>query len=651
MIRLPVIISMLMSVLIASADDYMESFNVMSDNYQEKIQDVQIIRPINGGTVLIPIFDDSCPEELKAPFSYACKIVEEYMPTCLPLQIAVSCGEVNSSTGKTISKVVGRIKENFGNSTYYNSAQMSVIKGVILEELCHGSSATYLDYVPNVKFLTEQPDIKIRYNDQLLNEISFSLATDPGQRYDFVTIAIRDLLIGLGISHSFRYNRDSKQLQHPSQAYTPFEKYIDGLLGNHSNPALRLAQATKGELTVKEKLINGQDLKLYAPSPWKDKTSLNYFIPIDGCCISSILGYDLCKGQVFRSLSDNHSNFFFRDLLGWKPSYTVSTTSPSSSSSGNTSLLMPFNGSLMLDNQSYISYSISEPVNQSRHNTAISSDIEDVEQYIDSFNPTNPLSKLNFDYGHAVSILMKDGSWDTVELNGETMENTPLSMSNWNLHYDSDRYARSVDGYLRARMTRVKREGSRLNYKSTYFVVDYLPQKVALNYSFLPTAKTKVMDNSNATEMVRIYFSDTEGIDRIVLERLRQGSRVPSKIDIPDYKTGYYDTTVDKVTTFTAVGYNSNGTSRSLPITITPSFSTSSLSFDLNNQHIKILSSDEDCQNYQYEITSMNPLNLQYELTGSTTGSIDISNLQDGLYFLVVKNTESVVLGTYKFKK
>ncbi len=69
------------------AQSYSESYNVVSDAYNNKIEDVKVIRNINGGTVIIPIFDQTCPEELKTPFMYACKIVEEYMPSSLPLKI------------------------------------------------------------------------------------------------------------------------------------------------------------------------------------------------------------------------------------------------------------------------------------------------------------------------------------------------------------------------------------------------------------------------------------------------------------------------------------------------------------------------------------------------------------------------------------
>lgn len=60
--RLFLIGILLVSVFIAKAEDYFETYNVLSDDYVVDIQDAQIIRQINGGTVITPIFDETCPK-------------------------------------------------------------------------------------------------------------------------------------------------------------------------------------------------------------------------------------------------------------------------------------------------------------------------------------------------------------------------------------------------------------------------------------------------------------------------------------------------------------------------------------------------------------------------------------------------------------
>lgn len=656
--RISAFMILLMSLLMVAAEDYIESYNVVSDNYNFKVQDVQIIRPINGGTVITPIFDDSCPEEIKAPFSYACKIVEEYMPTCLPLKVKVSCGRINSSTSEKISQTRARTKENFGSSKDYKNAQMSVIKGVILAELCYNSSVTYLDYVPNVEFFTEFEDIEIKYNSQFLNSISFSLESDPGQNYDFVSLAIRDLLIGLGLTHNFKYNIVNNTLQNPSNELTPYETYIDDLLGNYDNPSARLVKGTQGNLIIKKNMVGGNDLKLYAPNPWDNNSSLRYFIPIDGCDISSILSYDFCRGQVTRSLSDKYSDFFFRELLGWKENFYVSTSTPSSGKEGSTSMIMPYNGSLTLSNKYGIAYSIEESIQPQRNSKFVYTDNEELNQYIEIHHPHYPINTFSSDHAFAISILKKDGTWDVVESHSYYPDNETLSMSNWTFSFDADQYARTVDGYLRARITTKKRQGSLLIYNTTYFVVDYLPQKITLGYTYLNASSSKIIPSIDQNDisvgnmdMVRIFFSNTEGLERILLERLRQGARIPSKIEITDLKKGYYDTTIDRTTTFTAVGYNANGTSRSIPITISLSSDKSSLAFSIKEQNIKIESGKENTQDYYYDIIPIGTSSQQIKYNGITKDIIDISNLSNGLYMLTVRDINSVLLGYMKFKK
>lgn len=162
-------------VVTTRAEDYIESLNIVSDNYSNSIEDVQVIRYINGGTVIIPEFDETCPQEMKVPFTYACKIVEEYMPPCLPIKVKISCNQLVGSQRNAISKVLSQSKENFGSSSYYRNATMSTIKGVILGEYCLNTSVTYLDYISDVNSLTEYPDIAITYNKQRLDEIYFSI--------------------------------------------------------------------------------------------------------------------------------------------------------------------------------------------------------------------------------------------------------------------------------------------------------------------------------------------------------------------------------------------------------------------------------------------------------------------------------------------
>lgn len=650
MVRLITLILLMLFCVCVKAQNNIESFNIISDENVESINDVQIIRPINGGTVIIPSFENTCTEEMKAPFAYACKIVEEYMPPCLPLRINVKCGRVNSSAGVAISKVVTRSKENFGDNMSYRNAPMSMIKGVVLAELTCGESKTYLDSIPNVGFFTEDADIEITYNQQKLSELSYSIDLPDDNKYDFVSLAVRDILIGLGISSSYRSNPATGGLNDPTQMMTPFECMIDAMLGNRSNPTARMAAATQGKLVLKTN--TKESVQLYAPSKWKNGVSLNYFIPQEDCDITNILSYSFGKGTVSRSLADDYAEWFFSELLGWIPNYVVGNVAVPSVD-GSTSFLMPYNGTLSIPSIS------NQRQYESRSDSAVKRrDISGINQevydYVMQFHPFQTAGTDRPTGGTSVSFLKKDGTWDLVSFMYSCPPSLSLAMSDLEFHCNNEDYARTIDGYLRARITVAQTNiYGATKYSTTYFVADYLPQKITLSYSTsLPLAEKVYTDALTTAETVnvRIYFQDFEGVDRVVLERLRQGNRLPSKIDVPNFKCGYFDTTVDKYTTFTAVGYNDNGSSRSVPLVINP---LKFITLPIYYTHGTILIGENGAieEPLRYSISALNDYDCCTLQSGVTNGRIETGSLPRGLYLLSVYYVNGDRAMTFRFRK
>ncbi|MDE6346051.1 MAG: hypothetical protein K2L55_05220 [Muribaculaceae bacterium] len=210
----------------------------------------------------------------------------------------------------------------------------------------------------------------------------FANDTNPEQKYDFVSLAIRDLLRGIGIISGYRYNPINAVLQNPDREMNPFEWYIDKKLGNKDNPAARLENATTGVLDL-------GGLRLYAPTTWANGVSLNYFIPQDNSCVSKILSYDFCKGMVTRSLNDKYSYFIFKELLGWKYDFVVSTSTPSSSAAGSTSLFMPYNGTFNIDDCGTMGLQSKIDTNASiyKTNSLSRSYSTELDRYIKQFHP------------------------------------------------------------------------------------------------------------------------------------------------------------------------------------------------------------------------------------------------------------------------
>lgn len=119
-----------------------------------------------------------------------------------------------------------------------------------------------------------------------------------------------------------------------------------------------------------------------------------------------------------------------------------------------------------------------------------------------------------------------------------------------------------------------------MSYKSLGIAVTIL---TAILLSPLATAQGEapqavVLEVESVTEpaqagdlrMVRIKMHNIDGLDRVVVERLRQGARVPSRFEVYDFRKGYFETDVDadRSTQFTPIAYNAYGSTRGEPVTV-----------------------------------------------------------------------------------
>jgi hypothetical protein len=227
-------------------------------------------------------------------------------------------------------------------------------------------------------------------------------------------------------------------------------------------------------------------------------------------------------------------------------------------------------------------------------------------------------------------------------------------MNEWTFNYTNAEYARTIDGYLRARVTtsQINNYG-KYEYDSTYFVVDYLPQQIGLSYSIPSDTSTasdlKAASTSASTQQnVRLYFTNLEGINKVVLERLRSGARLPTKVQITDFRSGYYDTTIDRKTTFTVVGYNDNGYTKSLPVTIEMVSNAAEISVSMSQDKLYIDDGEDSETALNYTITS---LVTNSQIKGVTDNYIDVADLPSGIYVLTLYSSDNETLYTYKFKK
>ena len=158
-----------------------------------------------------------------------------------------------------------------------------------------------------------------------------------------------------------------------------------------------------------------------------------------------------------------------------------------------------------------------------------------------------------------------------------------------NIESDYEQYQRTCDGYLRCRITYYWITEDQLYHheyyeiKNYYYVLDYLPQKVKMDFNtddeFYESSSNSVANTRNYipeddeyTQEIKINIKDLEGVDRIVVEQLDEGNELPLRYEVPDFKKGYFTAIVDKelYTDFVVCSYNKNGSVRSEIFTVEP---------------------------------------------------------------------------------
>ncbi len=629
-----------------------ESYSYASETYIEKHLDLPIVRKLAGGTIFNVTYEGTWTNEMKGAFEYACKVWEENLPTALPINIVAKIGRIRQSGGaKPISKVEYRTGTFVDND--YETVSMhlsSQVKYVLLAEFMNGYQHYFLS--ADSAFIM-QPDITITYNEDLLDDISYSLYSTPTNKYDFVTLVLRDIAIGLGFNWSFKANVNEKRMSVDETLCTPYEKHIMDAIGSN-DPYVIYKNATKGTLDIN--IPNYGKMTLYAPTAWQAGLSLNSFISDSTKNITKLLSNEFGKGTVIRNITDDYS-VLLKNAMDWYW-HDAPVGDPSNQNSAiytSTDQVIPYGGTITNVQNSLqtvsmesgktglTAYAKSDNNVQAKNNTGFS--INDYcKPYDCNFIAKN--SPLTHE-GYTIALLKKDGTWDVVSI-VELDEDFEINVNNLNLEDDISNYARTCDGYLRCRVNRcMLGYGYNQVYRSQrtrYYVLDYLPQRVKMDFSgIMPMASTRSVANEYLRD-IKIGIKNLEGVERVVVEQLDEGERVPSKFEVTDFKDGYFVATVDKefYSDFTVVSYNKNGGTRSETFTVEPlEPAEQNYNVQVLDNEIRITSARERKKSKKmlvsYEILPIDEYTIRpivNNMIENNKANIDITSLSKGTYVL-----------------
>lgn len=655
--------------------------NKVSQVYKNVFIELPGFREIRGGSKIIVNYDSSVPMEMQGAFEYAVKLWEEVLPMTLPIKIDVRVDNLRGSSD-LLSRVSFGTDEYTGDLVNMFACPLSMVKSVLLQEYHSSQKNRFYDEIEDISIL-DGTDMTIIYNKNKLNLMDFSLDGELGiAKYDFVTVALRDIAIGLGFTSNITADTSTKMINMTGEKYTPFESLIMKAIG--TNPSSAYSMATSGSVDIELKNWGGSavgTLSVYAPKTWMPEKSLRYLIP-DENPITRLLTYDFGTGYIMRDLSGVDWDDIFCGALDWRRDLKTGPDSGSVLQIGSTDNKLPYSGNitigfnnrdmmeLSLKETTFMQNSISSQLieNPNPHSTRTNLLYSNTDDYCKRFNCFSS-SGPGYD-GLSLSVQKKDGTWEVLSYYyGE--DQVTINIESLPLKESEDNYARSTSGGLKYRLTKCTEYVDRLyggvyySYRVKYFTRDYTPQKANIKFSKIHNS---AYSNQNISESiasttyddyfvdVEIGLSNIEGTTRVVVEQLEEGETMPFRYEIEDFRKGYFIANLDRelITDLTVIAYNDNGQKRSNTITIDPIGSqTNSIVIKYLGNIVQIDGLNEkliESGRYKYSLTRLNELSVSGDLKTVSSNSIDVSSDWSGIYVLnLYKDSEKI--RTFKFSK
>jgi len=263
---------------------------------------------LKSGTVLKSDFQVefvNFPENAKSAFLYAVSIYENLISSDMPIRVQAKWESMGSST--LAYSTPSAFYKNFDGArlsdVYYPVALVEKLSG---REM-NGSEA----------------DIVCTFNGNMDWFLGTS-GNGPSSQYDFVTVALHEIVHGLGFSGFYDVKNGAGDLDNSQQLPSIYDWYIyknDLQVCDHDHferPSSALKDALQsGELNVKGN--DGSDLlKVYAPKSWNNGTSIYHYNEsgFDKNDANALMSPFIFKGEAIHYPGDKTLQILAD--LGWK---------------------------------------------------------------------------------------------------------------------------------------------------------------------------------------------------------------------------------------------------------------------------------------------------------------------------------------------
>lgn len=656
-----------------------EDIPSMSTKRQTLPKDDISIRLGKGAATIIPVFEgDRWDDNSKNAVEYAIELLEEYLDTTYPIKIKfIRRSNSSPSFVKTYTRLINNKDIKYSDFPLEISDQKyplkvpsaSLKRWAVLQfetDQFHTSSSLFEGYDGTIMFSAS--DI-------------FSCRTDGNVetgKYCMATVTLREIFKILGIISTARKGSikstlslvDNEGMANPYD-YVLYGTYLDYLEGNY-----QYATSEKAKFSY-----YNDNYRIYSPSEYKQGISMNYFEVEDNNLETILLQPALKKEQSIFKIGN-----VIRDVLnkiGWMYiNHAVGSESPYKGGKKLGALYDPLVANQALNSSLESEYRCiltNNPIDiklQKNHTT--SSESRNIpyigKKLVDSSYKYQYFGKdgvIAYDIidgvdliGWSLYLIKKDGTLDrvaTAPRGGEFPFNLAQILNNLP---NIDKYARTSDGYLRARVNRNEYTYSPFSISSTVRDINWVQHIYIKWYPEKPTISKKnhylrVSNDPNSyLKDVEVSMKDVSGITEArVIKREYDGPYSYTSIFNVDPSIGYFTETIDKelTTTFELIVSNGTGINKHSDLLIfEPEMSEycTEVEFTDSSLDIRFVTPKKQRKSDVY-ITSaliVNVNSLWQEIRCKTSrdsyqNSVDISTLPKGTYIArIIDNNNKIII-------
>lgn len=552
---------------------------------------------------------------IKGAFEYACKLVEECMPTVYPLNISVEFSNLQDDNCLALVESYPAIEEIYWD-------------GIVDKVFIKRYAQVWGDYLSledkyGLDFFRDSFDASIKFSANKPFDFNLDTSRINANKYDFVTVAIQSLLKAIGFTCKAYATGNQVAISSPANKYTL-------TLLNPNDAGQNYATATSGNAYIPSRKSSTTQWDLVSDAPYKPGISLNYFTDSSNQ-ETAIMQYGIPKGAYIRYIGSAIQDFFSfcewnRPVITGGDNLNIQTS--------NTKNVIKFQG-------------ISKTAQTSDESTYMKNQISKLSE-TETFASYMSAKQEVSDPG--TYVLLKDGSWEKYE------RLTNLS--------NNEKYARSADGYLRLKevSTQLGLGGQYYNHNVKYQLYDYLPQKpeATLNsytastdfaaYNNLKRTYSAVSDDDIFID-VEIGIKNIEGTTQVMVEQTDSDYPYPYTYAVEKPSDGKFIAYMNQKypSTFKLTYLNANGQTIGDTFTIDLTSNTKSPT----KKSVEMNIGDNDIA---YHIKEFNNNSLNYVITNVTNGrtinsgqikqkdgAISISTLDSGIYIITIYNKEEKI--------